>query len=113
MCKAARAIRVIAQAAPDAIPASEAAEEISCDAAAEKNNNSRNASSTDIYSLSGAASSTTSAWNYDQVHINVYVLVLNHTWMNPKKIYMSIYHGLQQIFRCMLSPRVDRTLYAP
>ena len=67
MCKAARAIRVIADAAADdAAEDGSVAAEIDCDAAAEKNNNSRNASSTDIYSLSGAASST-SAWNYDQV----------------------------------------------
>ena len=73
MCKAARAIRVIADAA-EADTATEgtvATEDVGCgDTTAEKNNNSRNASSTDIYSLSGAASST-SAWNYDQVRIHL------------------------------------------
>ena len=79
MCKAARAIRVIAEAAPDQSIGCGSAEDGGCGpvaaaAAAEKNNNSRNASSTDIYSLSssGAASSTTSAWNYDQVGLQIF-----------------------------------------
>ena len=74
MCKAARALRVIADAAAAAEATTEgsvvATKEDSggCGGAvvAEKSNNSRNASSTDIYSLSGAASSP-AAWNYDQV----------------------------------------------
>ena len=77
MCKAARAIRVIADAAEATTEGSVATKDdgSGCGGAvvAEKSNNSRNASSTDIYSLSGAASSP-AAWNYDQVCDCVYVL---------------------------------------
>ena len=112
MCKAARVIRVIAEAAPEEDIGCGSVEDgggcgpVTAAAAAEKNNNSRNASSTDIYSLSssGAASSTTSAWNYDQVGLQIFTWLVETICHNfPHALQMIFDHAHQIIVYCLLS----------